>query len=50
MATKKDKTWKPIEVPARVDENFRPIYVGGNPKSAAPVAAPTKPATGKKED
>ena len=47
--TPESDTWQPIEVPARVDENFRPITVGG---TAAPVAANTnkKPATGDKED
>jgi len=52
VATKKKDApaWEPIVVPVRVDENFRPIYAGGTPKTAAPVAATTKPATGTKED
>lgn len=43
-------TFRPIEVPVRLAQNFRPIYVGGN-QTAAPVAATVeKPATGKEED
>ena len=40
--------FRPIEVPVRVDERFRPIEV----QVAAPVAAPEtkQPATGDKED